>query len=94
MSQHRRRVVVTGLGCVSPVGNDVSQSWTSLLTGQSGTVRYRYERICELTGDLSSPEKQVEISVALHLCRLNPDLCRPELPSPPLRSSPDRRGLG
>ena len=32
------------------------------------TVRYRYERICELTGDLSAPEKQVEISVALHLC--------------------------
>jgi 3-oxoacyl-[acyl-carrier-protein] synthase II len=32
----RRRVVVTGLGCVSPVGNTVAQAWTTLLAGQSG----------------------------------------------------------
>jgi 3-oxoacyl-[acyl-carrier-protein] synthase II len=32
----RRRVVVTGLGCVSPVGNTVAQSWANLLAGQSG----------------------------------------------------------
>jgi 3-oxoacyl-[acyl-carrier-protein] synthase II len=32
----RRRVVVTGLGCVSPVGNSVSESWSNLLAGQSG----------------------------------------------------------
>lgn len=32
----RRRVVVTGLGCVSPVGNTVAESWASLLEGKSG----------------------------------------------------------
>jgi 3-oxoacyl-[acyl-carrier-protein] synthase II len=32
----RRRVVVTGLGCVSPVGNSVAESWTNLLAGRSG----------------------------------------------------------
>ena len=32
----RRRVVVTGLGCVSPVGNTVPQAWANLLAGQSG----------------------------------------------------------
>jgi len=32
----RRRVVVTGLGCVSPVGNTVDQAWTNLLAGRSG----------------------------------------------------------
>lgn len=32
----RRRVVVTGLGCVSPVGNTVEQAWTNLLAGRSG----------------------------------------------------------
>jgi len=32
----RRRVVVTGLGCVSPVGNSASESWSSLLAGKSG----------------------------------------------------------
>ena len=31
-----RRVVVTGLGCVSPVGNTVEQSWANLLAGISG----------------------------------------------------------
>ena len=32
----RRRVVVTGLGCISPVGNTVAENWTHLLAGQSG----------------------------------------------------------
>jgi len=32
----RRRVVVTGLGCVSPVGNTVAQAWSNVLAGQSG----------------------------------------------------------
>ena len=32
----RRRVVVTGLGCVSPVGNTVDEAWANLLAGQSG----------------------------------------------------------
>jgi len=32
----RRRVVVTGLGCVSPVGNSVADSWANLLAGKSG----------------------------------------------------------
>ena len=31
-----RRVVVTGLGLVSPVGNDVESCWTSMLAGRSG----------------------------------------------------------
>ena len=32
----RRRVVVTGLGCISPVGNTVQDAWANLLAGQSG----------------------------------------------------------
>lgn len=32
----RRRVVITGLGCVSPVGNTVSEAWATLLAGKSG----------------------------------------------------------
>ncbi|WP_312568350.1 beta-ketoacyl-ACP synthase II [Comamonas sp.] len=35
----RRRVVVTGLGCISPVGNTVADSWANLLAGQSGIDR-------------------------------------------------------
>ncbi len=32
----KRRVVVTGLGIVSPVGNDVASAWDSILNGRSG----------------------------------------------------------
>jgi 3-oxoacyl-[acyl-carrier-protein] synthase II len=32
----RRRVVVTGLGVVSPVGNDVASAWDALVSGTSG----------------------------------------------------------
>jgi len=31
-----RRVVVTGLGLLSPVGNDVSSSWNNIVQGRSG----------------------------------------------------------
>jgi len=34
----RKRVVVTGLGCVSPVGNNVKEAWDSLLAGRSGAA--------------------------------------------------------
>ncbi len=32
----QRRVVVTGMGCVSPLGLDVEQSWAGCVAGQSG----------------------------------------------------------
>ena len=32
----KRRVVVTGLGIVSPVGNDIPSAWASVVAGQSG----------------------------------------------------------
>lgn len=34
----RKRVVVTGLGCVSPVGNNVKDTWSALLAGKSGAA--------------------------------------------------------
>jgi len=34
----KRRVVVTGLGAITPVGNDVATTWKSLLEGKSGTA--------------------------------------------------------
>lgn len=32
----RKRVVVTGMGCISPVGNTVRETWEALLAGRSG----------------------------------------------------------
>jgi 3-oxoacyl-[acyl-carrier-protein] synthase II len=34
----KRRVVVTGMGAVTPVGNDVATTWRSLIEGKSGTA--------------------------------------------------------
>ncbi|MCX7183974.1 MAG: beta-ketoacyl-ACP synthase II [Nitrosospira sp.] len=35
----KRRVVITGLGIVSPVGNTVSDAWANILAGKSGITR-------------------------------------------------------
>lgn len=35
-SQRQRRVVVTGLGIISPVGNEVDSAWRNILAGKSG----------------------------------------------------------
>ncbi len=32
----RKRVVITGLGCISPLGNDVPTMWKNILAGRSG----------------------------------------------------------
>jgi len=36
MNQERRRVVVTGIGMVTPVGNNVQDNWQSIVQGKSG----------------------------------------------------------
>jgi len=34
----KRRVVITGLGIVSPVGLNLKESWTNIIAGKSGVV--------------------------------------------------------
>ena len=34
----KRRVVVTGLGAITPVGNDAAATWRALLDGVSGAA--------------------------------------------------------
>ena len=34
----KRRVVVTGLGIVSPLGNDLETTWSNILQGTSGAA--------------------------------------------------------
>jgi 3-oxoacyl-[acyl-carrier-protein] synthase II len=34
-----RRVVITGMGCVTPLGNDLASTWEGLVSGRSGIAR-------------------------------------------------------
>lgn len=62
----RRRVVVTGLGCISPVGNTVAEAWSSLLAGQSGIVpisRFDASALsCRIAGEVKNFEVDAYIS--------------------------------
>lgn len=35
----KKRVVVTGLGCITPIGHDVPSTWDAMVAGQSGVTR-------------------------------------------------------
>jgi 3-oxoacyl-[acyl-carrier-protein] synthase II len=56
----RRRVVVTGLGIVCPVGNDVQTAWQQLLAGVSGITRVtRFDASdyrCQIAGEVKDFE--------------------------------------
>jgi len=51
----KMRVVVTGLGTISPVGVDVATTWKSLLTGRSGVVRLTDSWAGELPARIAAP---------------------------------------
>ena len=52
----RRRVVVTGLGLISPVGNTVTEGWANILAGKSGIDRItRFDATnfsCQIAGEV------------------------------------------
>ncbi|MEZ5632101.1 MAG: beta-ketoacyl-ACP synthase II [Burkholderiaceae bacterium] len=67
MTTNGRRVVVTGLGCVSPVGNSVSESWASVLAGRSGIdfiTRFDASQFaCRFAGEVRGLDLSPHISV-------------------------------
>ena len=62
----RRRVVVTGLGCVSPVGNTVTEAWSNLLAGKSGIdVISKFDAsafACKIAGEVRNFELEAYIN--------------------------------
>ncbi len=58
----RRRVAVTGLGVVSPVGNDVPTFWSSLLAGRSGVDFITDFPTEKLRSDIAASVKGFDVS--------------------------------
>jgi len=62
----RRRVVVTGLGFISPVGNTVSEAWANLLAGRSGiglvTKFDASNMACKIAGEVKNFDLESYIS--------------------------------
>lgn len=58
----KRRVVITGLGHVSPVGNDVTTGWQSLLAGKSGIAQITRFDASDLACTFAGEVKDFDIS--------------------------------
>jgi 3-oxoacyl-[acyl-carrier-protein] synthase II len=52
----RRRVVITGLGVISPVGNSVTEAWANILAGHSGITKISHfdpsRLTCQIAGEV------------------------------------------
>jgi 3-oxoacyl-[acyl-carrier-protein] synthase II len=58
----RRRVVVTGLGIVSPVGNAVPEAWNNVLAGKSGITRVTRFDPSRLASQIAGEVKGFDVS--------------------------------
>ncbi|HEX2565571.1 MAG TPA: beta-ketoacyl-ACP synthase II [Burkholderiales bacterium] len=58
----RRRVVVTGLGIISPVGNTVPEAWSSVLAGKSGITRVTRFDPSRLASQIAGEVKGFDVS--------------------------------
>ncbi len=48
------RVLVTGLGATSPVGGDVTSTWSALVSGQSGVGRLKHDWAADLGAQIAA----------------------------------------
>lgn len=61
MSNTKRRVVITGLGIVSPVGNDLQSSWENIKNGVSGIAKITRFDISEYSTQIAGEVKNFNI---------------------------------
>ncbi len=59
------RVVVTGLGCISPLGSTVERTWQGMLAGRSGTARINRFDVSQYTCQVAGMVEDFDPSVAL-----------------------------
>ena len=57
-----RRVVVTGLGTINPVGNTVDDTWKNLLSGTSGIARIERVEVTDIPSKIGGEVKNFEVT--------------------------------
>lgn len=62
---YKRRVVVTGLGIISPIGNTVDAAWSSLMAGKSGIVRISRFDASVFSSQIAGEVKDFDVSAYL-----------------------------
>jgi len=61
----RRRVVVTGLGIICPIGNTVQEAWDNALAGKSGIARVTRFDASRLSSQIAGEVKGFDLSLYL-----------------------------
>lgn len=62
MLEHQRRVVVTGLGVVSPIGIGKDEFWTGLKTGKNGVAKITYFDASQFDAQIAAEVKNFDPS--------------------------------
>ena len=57
----KRRVVITGLGAVTPLGNDVASTWNQLIAGQSGIATISKFDASAISSQIAGEVKNFEV---------------------------------
>ena len=61
----KRRVVITGLGIVSPVGNAVESAWENIISGKSGITRISRFDASNFASQIAGEVKDFDIQAYL-----------------------------
>ncbi len=62
----KRRVVITGLGAISPVGNTVAESWASIINGKSGIGPIERFDVSEFSTRIGGAIKGFDVTRYIH----------------------------
>lgn len=57
-----KRVVVTGLGCVSPLGHSVSETWDGVLAGKSGVRKVDFFDVSNIASKISGSVQNFDVT--------------------------------
>jgi len=66
----RKRIVVTGLGCVSPLGNDVPTTWDGIIHGRSGIDRITKFDAADFRSQMAGEVRNFDPTVAIEASEL------------------------